>query len=354
MDSIVEIQGRQLKLSNLEKVLYPATGFAKKDVIDYYIRIAPAIIPHLSGRALTMKRYPNGVDSEFFYEKNAPKHRPEWVNTVPIWSHGNDRTMYYVEVSDLPTLVWLANLTALELHPSLSLAKDVDCPTMMVFDLDPGPPANIVQCCQVGLWLREIFEHFDLQSFPKTSGSKGLQIYVPLNTKTSYEATKPFAHALARLLENDHPDQVVSDMKKKIRTGKVFVDWSQNDEHKTTIAIYSLRARERPTVSTPVTWEEVERAFKKKDANLLVFEAPKTVARFEKMGDLFEPVLKLKQKLPTLGELTGAPAPEEEVSRERPERIEIAAQAEDPPSVARRGRKHSKQKMAAAKRRRKV
>jgi bifunctional non-homologous end joining protein LigD len=354
MDSIVEIQGRQLKLSNLEKVLYPATGFAKKDVIDYYIRIAPAIIPHLSGRALTMKRYPNGVDSEFFYEKNAPKHRPEWVNTVPIWSHGNDRTMYYVEVSDLPTLVWLANLAALELHPSLSLAKDVDCPTMMVFDLDPGPPANIVQCCQVGLWLREIFEHFELQSFPKTSGSKGLQIYVPLNTKTSYDATKPFAHALARLLENDHPDQVVSDMKKKIRTGKVFVDWSQNDEHKTTIAIYSLRARERPTVSTPVTWEEVERAFKKKDANLLVFEAPKTVARFEKMGDLFERVLTLKQKLPTLAELTGAAAPKEALVRKQPERIEIAAQAEDPPSVARRGRRHSKQKMAAAKRRRKV
>ena len=350
MDSMVEIQGRQLKLSNLEKVLYPATGFAKKDVIDYYIRIAPAMIPHLSGRALTMKRYPNGVDSEFFYEKNAPKHRPDWVNTVPIWSHGNDRTMYYVEVSDLPTLVWLANLAALELHPSLSLAKDVECPTMMVFDLDPGPPANIVQCCQVGLWLHEIFEHFGLQSVAKTSGSKGLQIYVPLNTKTSYGATKPFAHALARLLEHDHPEQVVSDMKKKIRTGKVFVDWSQNDEHKTTVAIYSLRARERPTVSTPVTWEEVERAFKKKDPGLLVFEAPKTVARFEKMGDLFEPVLKVKQKLPTLGELTEAAAPGAE---RKPERIEIAAQAEDLPKV-RRARKKAKGRAAAAKRRRTV
>ena len=354
MDSVVEIQGRQLKLSNLEKVLYPATGFAKKDVIDYYIRIAPAIIPHLSGRALTMKRYPNGVDSEFFYEKNAPKHRPEWVNTVPIWSHGNDRTMYYVEVSDLPTLVWLANLAALELHPSLSLAKDVESPTMMVFDLDPGPPANVVQCCQVGLWLRKIFEHFGLQSFPKTSGSKGLQIYVPLNTKTSYEVTKPFAHALARLLEHEHPNLVVSDMKKKIRTGKVLVDWSQNDEHKTTVAIYSLRARERPTVSTPVTWEEVERALRKKDPELLVFEARKTVARFEKMGDLFEPVLKLKQKLPTLGELTGEAAPEEAAGREQPERIEIAAQAEDPPIVVRPPSKKAKKKAAVGKRRRTV
>ena len=196
--------------------------------------------------------------------------------------------------------MWLANLAALELHPSLALAKDIKCPTEMVFDLDPGPPANIVQCCQVGLWLREIFEHFGLQSFPKTSGSKGLQIYVPLNTPTTYERTKMFSHALAQLLEHEHRDLVVSDMKKKLRTGKVFVDWSQNDEHKTTIAVYSLRAREHPTVSTPVTWEEVEKALKKKDAGLLVFEAPQVVTRFEKMGDLFEPVLELKQKLPDL------------------------------------------------------
>ena len=334
MDSAIEVQGKHLKLSNLQKVLYPTSGFTKRDVIDYYVRIAPAMIPHLSGRALTMKRYPNGVDGEFFYEKNAPKHRPDWVNTVPVWSHGNNRTMHYVEVSDLPTLIWLANLASLELHPSLALAKDVLCPTMMVFDLDPGPPANIVQCCQVGLWLREIFEHFGLQSFPKTSGSKGLQIYVPLNTATTYDVTKPFAHALAQLLESEHPDQVVSDMKKKIRTGKVFVDWSQNDEHKTTVAVYSLRARERPTASTPVTWEEVEKALKKKDASLLVFEAPQVVARFEKMGDLFEPVGKMKQKLPTMKELTGAVASQAEAPVG--EGIEIAAQAEDRPTRARR------------------
>jgi bifunctional non-homologous end joining protein LigD len=297
---VVEIQGKQLKLSNLDKVLYPATGFAKGQVIDYYARIAPVLVPHLAGRPLTLKRYPNGVDSEFFFEKNATVHRPDWVKTAPIWSEGNRRNVNYILANDLPTVVWMANLAAIELHPSLSLAKDINCPTMMVFDLDPGLPANIVQCAQVGLWLKEIFEHFGLQSFPKTSGSKGLQIYVPLNTPTSYEATKPFAHALARLLEDQHRDLVVSDMKKELRKGKVLVDWSQNDEHKTTIAVYSLRAREHPTVSTPVKWEEVERLLKKKDPSLVVFEADQVIKRVEKSGDLFEPVLKLKQKLPTL------------------------------------------------------
>jgi bifunctional non-homologous end joining protein LigD len=316
-DSTVEIQGKHLKLSNLEKVLYPATGFTKQQVIDYYARIAPAILPHLAGRALTRKRYPDGVDGEPFFEKNAPKYRPEWVKTAPIWSEGNHRTVYYVLANDLPTLIWLANLAALELHPSLALAKDITCPTEMVFDLDPGPPANIVQCCQVGLWLREIFEHFGLQSFPKTSGSKGLQIYVPLNTPTNYDATKTFARALAQLLEQEHPEMVVSDMKKTLRTGKVFVDWSQNDEHKTTVAVYSLRAREHPTVSTPVTWDEVERTFKKKDASLLVFEAPQVISRVEKIGDLFAPVITLKQKLPDLKAMA---------AEKEPERIEIAAQ----------------------------
>lgn len=337
MDSTIEIQGRQLKLSNLEKILYPAAGFTKQQVIDYYVRIAPAMIPHLADHPLTRKRYPNGVDEEFFYEKNAPQHRPDWVKTVPIWSEGNRRMVHYILANDLPTLVWLANLAAIELHPSLALAKEITCPTMMVFDLDPGPPANIVQCCQVGLWLREIFEHFGLQSFPKTSGSKGLQIYVPLNSPTSYESTKPFAHALAQLLEHDHPELVVSDMKKKVRTGKVFVDWSQNDEHKTTVAVYSMRARERPTVSTPVTWEEVERAFKKKDASLLVFEAGQTVKRVEKLGDLFAPLLKLKQRLPDLKKLGDSAAAEAVAEAQEP--ISIAAQAEEEPAAVRRPRK---------------
>ena len=299
-DHIVEIGGRQLKLTNLDKVLYPATGFAKGQVINYYARIAPVLVPHLSGKPLTLKRYPNGVNEPPFFEKNATKHRPEWIKTAPIWSEGNQRDVNYILANDLATLVWVANLAAIELHPSLSLAADIECPRCMVFDLDPGPPANIVQCCQVALWLRAIFDHFKLQSFPKTSGSKGMQIYVPLNTKISYDETKPFAHALARLLEDEHRDLVVSDMKKAVRANKIFVDWSQNDEHKTTVSVYSLRARERPTVSTPITWDEVIRTLKKKDAGLLVFESHQTVERVEKMGDLFDSLLTLKQKLPKL------------------------------------------------------
>ena len=323
---VVEVEGRSLKLSNLDKVLYPAVGFTKGQVIDYYVRIAPALVPQLKGRPLTMKRYPGGVDQEYFYEKNAPSHRPDWVKTAPVWSEGNNRTMHYIMAEDLPTLVWLANLASLELHPSLSLAKKIETPTSIVFDLDPGPPATIVQCSQVGLWLREIFEHFGLQSFPKTSGSKGLQVYVPLNTATTYEQTKPFAHALARLLEDQHRDLVVSDMKKDLRKGKVFVDWSQNDQHKTTVSVYSLRARERPTVSTPVTWDEVEKALKKKDPDLLVFQADQTIARVEKMGDLFEPLLTLKQKLPSLSGL----------KEEADEGIELAASAEKPKAATSR------------------
>jgi bifunctional non-homologous end joining protein LigD len=301
--TIIEVAGRQLTLTNLDKVLYPATGFTKGQVVDYIVRIAPVLTPHLKGRPLTMKRYPNGVNEQYFFEKNAPKHRPDWVQTTPVWSEGNNRTMHYLMANDLPTLVWIANLASIELHPSLSLGADIETPTMIVFDLDPGPPANIVQCCQVGLWVKEIFDHFGLQSFPKTSGSKGLQIYVPLNTKTSYNETKAFANAIARLLEHEHPDLVVSDMKKAVRANKVFVDWSQNDQHKTTISVYSLRARERPTVSTPVQWEEVERTLKKKDANLLVFESKDVLARVEKMGDLFAEVQTLKQKLPELSGL---------------------------------------------------
>ena len=320
-DQMIEVDGKHLKVTNLEKVLYPAAGFTKGQVIDYYARIAPVLLPHLKGRPLTLKRYPHGVDQEYFFEKNATKYRPEWVKTAPIWSEGNHRDVNYILANDLPTLIWVANLASIELHPSLSLAKKIESPTILAFDLDPGPPADIVQCCQVGIWLREIFEHFGLQSFPKTSGSKGLQVYVPLNTPTSYEATKPFAHALARLLENDHPKLVVSDMKKALRVGKVLVDWSQNDEHKTTISVYSLRARERPTVSTPVTWEEVEETLKKQDAKRLVFESDGVLKRVEKIGDLFAPVQSLKQKLPKLSGLEEvkeeAEGEEEKVSASR-------------------------------------
>src|SRR5258705_5793006 len=341
--TIVEVENRKLKLSNLDKVLYPAAGFTKGQVIDYYVRIAPALLPHLAGRPLTMKRYPEGVDHPYFFEKNAPKHRPDWVKTAPIWSEGNERDVNYILANDLATLVWIANLASLELHPSLSLAVHIESPTMIVFDLDPGPPANIVQCSQVAIWVRAIFDHFGLQSFAKTSGSKGMQIYVPLNTKTTYEQTKPFAHALARLLEQEHPELVVSDMKKAIRTNKVFVDWSQNDQHKTTIAVYSLRARERPTVSTPITWDEVARTFKRKDAQHLVFEAPDVLKRVEKMGDLFEPVLKLQQKLP---QLAGLGVETKKEVKKQEERVAIAAQAEK--------RRPSRKAAAAPKKRRKI
>jgi bifunctional non-homologous end joining protein LigD len=303
-DSTVEIQGKKLKLSNLDKVLYPKAGFTKAQVIDYYVRIAPVLLPHLKNRPLTLKRYPDGVDGMYFYEKACPKHRPEWVATAPIWSSGRNDYINFCLAQDLPTLVWAANLADLELHTSLSYAKDILAPTMIVFDLDPGPPADIVQCCEVGLWVRDIFKQLGLESFAKTSGSKGLQIYIPLNTKTAYDQTKPFAHAIARMLEEQHPGKVVSDMKKSLRVGKVFVDWSQNDDHKTTVNVYSLRAKDHPTVSTPVSWVEVEQCFKKKDAEMLVFRSDQVLERVNKMGDIFEPVLKLKQKLPALGEMS--------------------------------------------------
>ena len=297
------VAGRKLPVSNLNKVLYPKAGFTKGQVIDYYIRIAPVLLPHLKDRPLTMKRYPNGVDGMFFYEKNCPAHRPAWVKTAKVWSHGNQRDMFYCLAQDLPTLVWAANLADLELHTSLARKKDVARPTMMVFDLDPGPPANIVQCCQVGIWLRDLLADMKLQSWPKTSGSKGLQVYVPLNTAATFDQTKALSRALAEHLERAHPALVVHRMLKSLRGGKVLVDWSQNDEHKTTVNVYSLRAKDQPTVSTPVTWEEVEACLKKKDPELLAFTSDQVLKRVGRVGDLFEPVETLKQKLPKKWEL---------------------------------------------------
>jgi bifunctional non-homologous end joining protein LigD len=292
------VKGRKLSVSNLDKVLYPKVGFTKGQVIDYYIKIAPVLLPHLQDRPLTMKRYPNGVDKQFFYEKNCPSHRPKWVKTAKVWSEGNNRMMDYCLAQDLPTLVWAANLADLELHTSLAKKKDVAQPTMMVFDLDPGAPAGIVQCCQVGIWLRDLLAAMKLKSWAKTSGSKGLQVYVPLNTPATFDQTKDLSRALAQLLEREHPDKVTSNMSKALRKNKIFVDWSQNDEHKTTVCVYSLRAKEEPTVSTPVTWEEVENCLKKEKPDLLKFRCEKTVERVKTNGDLFAPVGKLKQKLP--------------------------------------------------------
>ncbi|HEX6753289.1 MAG TPA: non-homologous end-joining DNA ligase [Solirubrobacterales bacterium] len=299
----VEVDGRELKLTNLDKVLYPEAGFSKGEVVDYYAKVAPAMVPHLAGRAVTMRRFPEGVDDTdaAFFEKRCPKHRPEWVQTARVLAGPHAGYIDYCVCGDRATLVWMAQLAAIELHPSLSLGKKHEQPTVLAFDLDPGPPAEALDCGRVALRLRELMGHVGLESFVKTSGSKGLQVYVPLNTKTSYEETRPFAQAIAQLLAKQSPDEVIAKMgKKTLRKGKVFVDWYQNNERKTTISVYSLRARERPTVSTPVTWDELERAVERGDADSLVFEAADVLERVERHGDLFAPVLELKQKLPEL------------------------------------------------------
>ena len=287
------IAGVKVDVSNLDKVLYPAVGFTKGQVIDYYIRIAPFLLPHLKDRPITLKRYPDGVNGFFFYEKQCPGHRPPWVKTTQV-SRKDGSAISYCVMNDLPALVWAANLADLELHTFLHRAPKIHTPTAVAFDLDPGTDTDIVQCCQVGLRLKELLEERGLQCFAKTSGSKGLQVYAPLNTAVTYEQTKAFAHDLAEKLEREQPHAVVSKMQKHLRTGKVFIDWSQNDAHKTTVNVYSLRARERPTVSTPVTWDELSSAVKKKR---LSFESDDVLERIEKFGDLFAPVLKLKQKL---------------------------------------------------------
>jgi bifunctional non-homologous end joining protein LigD len=291
----VTTEGRQLRITNWDKVLYPETGFTKGDLIAYYARAAAVVLPHLRDRPLTLKRYPNGVDAPYFYEKQSPSHRPEWVQTVRVGD------VNYTLAQDRPTLIWLANLADVELHTSLSVAANPERPTMMVFDLDPGAPAGIVECCEVALVLRGLFDQLGLVSVAKTSGSKGLQVYVPLNTPVDYRATKSFARRVAELLEQRMPKLVVSRMTKRLRPGKILVDWSQNDQHKTTATVYSLRARERPTASTPVTWEEVEACHDRGDERLLTFEADELLVRAEDQGDLFAPALTVTQALPALG-----------------------------------------------------
>jgi bifunctional non-homologous end joining protein LigD len=305
----VTVEGRDLRLTNLDKPMYPdgpAGGFTKGHVVDYYTRVAPVMLAHLRDRPLTRIRYPNGVGGKFFYEKNCPEHRPEWVQVARILTRGTGRwgressgprEIDFCLCNDLPTLVWLANLAALELHTSLARADDYQRPTMVAFDLDPGPPATIVECCRVALMLRGLFERLGLECFPKTSGSKGMQVYLPLNTPVTYEETTPFARAVAELLEQEEPGLVVSKQSKDLREGKVLVDWSQNVDFKTTVCVYSLRARERPTVSTPLTWDEVEAARAPDD---LRFEAADVLDRVERHGDLYAPVLELEQGLPAL------------------------------------------------------
>ncbi len=287
----IEVDGRRLSLTNLDKVLYPESGFVKAQVIDYYARIAPFMLPHLEGRALTLVRCPNGVDGERFFEKRCPPHHPDWIPEVG--------ELHSCEARDLSAMVWLANLAALELHTLQARFSEPGRPTAIVFDLDPGPPAGVLDCCRVALELRDLLAELGLQTVVKTSGSKGLHLSVPLHTATTADHTKAVALALGRMLATRDPKRVVTEMRKELRQGRVFVDWSQNDEHKTTIAPYSLRIAPRPTVSTPVSWHEIEETLDARDAERLTFEASDVLRRVQEHGDLYEPNLTMVQSLPS-------------------------------------------------------
>jgi len=289
----VEVEGRRLTLSNLDKVLYPETGTTKAEVIDYYARIAPVMVPHLADRGVTLRRFPDGVEGGSFFEKRCPGHRPEWLDTV-LGPGDRNGDIGYCCLDSAPALVWAANMAALEIHAPMA-RRDIETPTMCVFDLDPGPGTSIVECADVGLDIRHVLDGLGLAGFAKTSGSKGMQVYVPLNTPHTHHEASAFALWVAQLLERAHPDGVVSNMKKSLRKGKVLVDWSQNSRHKTTIAVYSLRARPRPTVSTPVTWDEVEAAA---GGEPLAFETTDVLDRVADMGDLFAETLTWEQRLP--------------------------------------------------------
>lgn len=292
---------RTLRLTNWDKVLFPATGFTKGDLIAYYVQIAPMLLPHLRDRPLTLRRWPNGVDERTFYEKQSPAHRPDWVETASIYSSSEGRRIDYTLAQEPATLAWIGNQAAIELHPSLSRAGDLEHPTAVVFDLDPGPPAGLPECAEVALVLHGLFERLGLVSMIKTSGGKGLQVYVPLGERdATYRRTKPFAHRVAALLEQRLPDLVVSRMARRLRAGKVLVDWSQNDEHKTTVAAYSVRAQPRPTVSTPLTWDELRDAHAAGEAERLVFDPAAVLARVAEQGDLLAPLTSVRQQLPSL------------------------------------------------------
>lgn len=294
----VEVDGRELTLSNLDKVLYPGNGFRKGDVVDYYRRIAPALLPHLRGRPPTLVRAPDGVDGERFFEKRCPPHHPEWVPTEVVVAGGGHRGCV---IDEMPALVWLANLAALELHTHQWTVEDPWHPTAVVIDLDPGPGASVLDCSRVALELREMLEQLALELMVKTSGSKGLHLSIPLNTGIATdEDTKRFALALGQVLESRDPKRVTVDMAKDKRPGRVFVDWSQNDSHKTTVSAYSLRIQERPRVSTPLSWDEIDDVLSGGDADALTVEAPDVLARVETLGDLYEGNLTVQQELPAL------------------------------------------------------
>ena len=296
----LEVEGRLIKLTNLDRVLYPETGFTKRDLIDYYAAVSPLLLPHLENRPLSMKRYPGGVEGESFWEKQCPDHRPDWVTTASIKSRSSARgSVRYCLVNDLPTLIWIANLACIELHVSLARATRRKTPDFMVFDLDPGEGVDILGCAEIALLIHDTLEGQGLDAEAKVSGSKGIQVYVPLNSRARYERTSDFAHSLARAFEDEMPDRIVSKMRKALRKGKILIDWSQNSEHKTTVAVYSMRAKPEPSVSTPVTWDQLERAYDRGDASALQFK-PEWVFKHlvDEDDDPFAPVLTESQKLP--------------------------------------------------------
>jgi bifunctional non-homologous end joining protein LigD len=294
------IDGREIRLSNLDKVLFPQGQVTKAEIIEYYIQIAKYLLPHLEHRPITLKRYPDGALGKFFYEKDAPGFTPEWVETFPVPRRESSGVIRYILVNDRATLVWLANLANLEIHPFLHRAPHIDRPTSIVFDLDPGDGADLLTCAEVAFLIRDFLKRLGLESFVKVSGSKGLQVYVPLNGKATYELTQPFAKALSELLAKEHPALIVSEMAKNLRARKVLIDWSQNADFKTTVGVYSLRAKTAaPFVSLPITWEELESSAKRKNADGLAFEMKDALKRVEKVGDLFEDVLSTKQQLPS-------------------------------------------------------
>ncbi len=297
----LELDGRTVTLSNLDKPMFPS-GFTKGQAIDFYIRVSEWLLPHLRKRPITLKRYPNGIAARHFYEKDAPKYTPKWVGRFPVPRRSGEKDICYVLIGDVASLVWSVNLANLEMHPFLHRVPALQTPTAMVFDLDPGEGAGILECAEVAFLLKRDLESDGLQSFPKVSGSKGLQVYVPLNTRVEYAVTKPYARALAERLSAAHPDRIVSAMSKALRRGKVFIDWSQNSDFKTTVAPYSLRARQaQPYVSLPVRWEELTGALKKGAPQKLYFEPDGALSRLSTTGDLFAPVLSLRQKMPRSG-----------------------------------------------------
>lgn len=313
----VKIQGREITISNPQKVFYPKDKFTKAQMIDYYERISRYILPHLKNRPVTLKRYPDGVRGQFFYEKNAPSFTPDWVQRFSVRRPGRGGQIHYVLINDLATLVWVANIASIELHPFLHRAPAIDRPTSIVFDLDPGPGADLLTCIRVAQVVRDFLAEIKLKSFPKVSGSKGLQVYVPLNTAATYDVTGPFAKGVARTMEQREPDLVVSKMAKELRPKKVFIDWSQNSDFKTTVAVYSLRAKsDVPYASMPLSWDELDAALKKKDFDSLYFEPEQAIRRADEFGDLFKPVLTLKQKLPR-DVLSTFPPPEPPKGRSR-------------------------------------